>query len=147
MIPLFGDSMADGKRWVLEGRLISVALQRWRLGTSVVLDYGLWGRDERSALRWLAGVGHLVYPQVAGNKERRVHRVVAAGGHLEVQGEAVYVPSRGESHSVLRCNIDAVVVEAELSGVHREVAGRASCVRGGRDAQAGRRRVSTVKIV
>ncbi|MDQ1065016.1 putative kinase [Streptomyces canus] len=54
MIPLFGDSMAGGKRWVLEGRLISVALQLLRLGTSVVLDYGLWGRDERSALRWLA---------------------------------------------------------------------------------------------
>jgi predicted kinase len=54
MIPLFGDPMADGKRWVLEGRLISVALQALRLGTSVVLDYGLWGRDERSALRWLA---------------------------------------------------------------------------------------------
>jgi len=54
MIPLFGDSMAAGKRFVLEGRLISVALQALRLGTSVVLDYGLWGRDERSALRWLA---------------------------------------------------------------------------------------------
>jgi predicted kinase len=24
------------------------------LGTSVVLDFGFWGRDERSALRWLA---------------------------------------------------------------------------------------------
>ena len=54
MIPLFGDNMADGKRFVLEGRLISVALQALRLGTSVVLDYGLWARDERSALRWLA---------------------------------------------------------------------------------------------
>jgi predicted kinase len=54
MIPLFGEPLADGKRFVLEGRLISVALQALRLGTSVVLDYGLWGRDERSALRWLA---------------------------------------------------------------------------------------------
>jgi predicted kinase len=59
MIPLFGNSIGDfqrpgGERWVLEGRLISVALQALRLGTSVVLDYGLWGRDERSALRWLA---------------------------------------------------------------------------------------------
>jgi predicted kinase len=54
MIPLFGEPMADGKRFVLEGRLITVALQALRLGTSVVLDYGLWGRDERSALRWLA---------------------------------------------------------------------------------------------
>jgi predicted kinase len=44
MIPLFGDSMAGGKRF----------LQALRLGTSVVLDFGLWGRDERSALRWLA---------------------------------------------------------------------------------------------
>lgn len=54
MIPLFGDSMAGGRRFALEGRLISVALQALRLGTSVVLDFGLWGRDERSALRWLA---------------------------------------------------------------------------------------------
>ena len=54
MIPLFGDSMADGKRWALEGRLISLTLQALRLGINVVLDYGLWGRDERSALRWLA---------------------------------------------------------------------------------------------
>ena len=59
MIPLFGSSIGDfqrpgGERWVLEGRLISVALQALKLGTSVVLDYGLWGRDERSALRWLA---------------------------------------------------------------------------------------------
>ena len=54
MVPFFGDSMAGGKRFVLEGRLISVALQALRLGTSVVLDYGLWARDERSALRWLA---------------------------------------------------------------------------------------------
>ena len=65
MIPLFGDSMADGKRWVLEGRLISVALQALRRGTSVVLDFGLWSRDERSALRWLAlsvgASGQVVY--------------------------------------------------------------------------------------
>jgi predicted kinase len=54
MIPLFGDPMAGGKRFAVEGRLISVALQALRLGTSVVLDFGLSGRDERSALRWLA---------------------------------------------------------------------------------------------
>ena len=54
-LPLFGKSLtADGKRDVLEGRLITVALRTLRLGTSVVLDFGLWGRDERSALRWLA---------------------------------------------------------------------------------------------
>ncbi|WP_433797604.1 AAA family ATPase [Actinoplanes sp. CA-252034] len=54
MIALFGDHDAGGKRDVLEGRLIAVALQALRVGTNVVLDFGLWGRDERSALRWLA---------------------------------------------------------------------------------------------
>src|SRR6516164_1815167 len=58
MIPLFGlcwrEPLASGRRDVLEGRLISVALQALRLGTSVVLDFGLWSRDERSALRWPA---------------------------------------------------------------------------------------------
>ncbi|MEV4517923.1 AAA family ATPase [Dactylosporangium sp. NPDC049525] len=54
MIPLFGEPEAGGKRDVLEGRLITVALRMLRLGTNVVLDFGLWGRDERSALRWLA---------------------------------------------------------------------------------------------
>jgi predicted kinase len=54
MIPLFGDNDAGGKRDVLEGRLITVALQALRLGTDVVLDFGLWSRDERSALRLLA---------------------------------------------------------------------------------------------
>jgi len=54
MIPLFGESEAGGKRDVLEGRLIWVALEALKLSTSVVLDFGFWSRDERSALRWLA---------------------------------------------------------------------------------------------
>ena len=54
MISLFDGSQPDGKRDVLEGRLIAVAVQALRLGTNVVLDFGLWSRDERSALRWLA---------------------------------------------------------------------------------------------
>ncbi len=52
MIPLFGDNDAGGKRDVLEGRLISLALQTLRLNTNVVLDFGCWSRDERRALRW-----------------------------------------------------------------------------------------------
>ena len=54
MMPLYGASDPDGKRDVLEGRLISVALQVLGLGASVVLDFGFWGRDERSSLRALA---------------------------------------------------------------------------------------------
>jgi predicted kinase len=55
MIPLFGDPQPEGRRDILEGRLIWLALQVLRLGTNVVLDFGLWSRDERSSLRWLAG--------------------------------------------------------------------------------------------
>src|SRR3954453_22498358 len=54
MIPLFGEPDAGGKRDVREGRLITVAVQALRVGTSVVLAFGLWSRDERSALRRLA---------------------------------------------------------------------------------------------
>ncbi len=54
MMPLFGEPEAKGRRDVLEGRLIWVALEALRLGANVVLDFGFWARDERSALRWLA---------------------------------------------------------------------------------------------
>lgn len=54
MVPLFGEPEAGGKRDVLEGRLVWLALQVLRLGTDVVLDFGFWGRDERSSLRALA---------------------------------------------------------------------------------------------
>ena len=54
MLPLYGDPQPEGKRDVLEGRLIWLALDALRLRTNVVLDFGFWSRDERSALRWLA---------------------------------------------------------------------------------------------
>src|SRR3954470_24503259 len=54
MISLFGQAQPDGKRWLLEGRLLALAIEALRLRLSVVLDYGLWSRDERSALRWIA---------------------------------------------------------------------------------------------
>jgi predicted kinase len=54
MLPLFGESEAGGARDVLEGRFVWVARRVLGAGTDVVLDFGLWGRDERSALRALA---------------------------------------------------------------------------------------------
>ena len=38
----------------LTGRLIQIGLRALELGNNVVIDYGLWGRDERSALRQAA---------------------------------------------------------------------------------------------
>ena len=57
MIPLFGESEAGGKRDVLEGRLITVALDALRLGVSAVVDFGCWTRHGRLALRSLAEQG------------------------------------------------------------------------------------------
>ena len=53
MNPLFGEP-EGGKREILEGRLIWLTTHALRLGTNVVLDFGVWTKDERSALRHLA---------------------------------------------------------------------------------------------
>jgi predicted kinase len=39
---------------VIEGRLIQIGMRALELGISVVIDFGLWSRDERSALRQAA---------------------------------------------------------------------------------------------
>jgi predicted kinase len=79
MIPLFGREQPEGKRNVLEGRLIWLALSALRIGVNVVLDFGVWGRDERSALRALAAsvgaTSELVYLQV--DEEEQWRRVQA----------------------------------------------------------------------
>jgi predicted kinase len=79
MIPLFGQEQPEGKRNVLEGRLIWLALSALRIGVNVVLDFGVWSKDERSALRALAAsvgaTSELVYLQV--DEEEQWRRVQA----------------------------------------------------------------------
>jgi predicted kinase len=79
MIPLFGQEQPEGKRNVLEGRLISLALSALRIGVDVVLDFGVWGKDERSALRALAlsvgATSELIYLPV--DEEEQWRRVQA----------------------------------------------------------------------
>jgi predicted kinase len=79
MIPLFGQEQPDGKRNVLEGRLIWLALSALRIGVNVVLDFGVWAKVERSALRALAAsvgaTSELVYLQV--DQEEQWRRVQA----------------------------------------------------------------------
>lgn len=79
MNPLFGESMAAGKRNVLEGRFIATALRALRFGFNVVLDFGVWGKDERTALRWLASTAgaecKLVYIAIdEGEQRERISR-------------------------------------------------------------------------
>jgi predicted kinase len=75
MIPLFAHNDADGKRNVLEGRFIWLALQALELGVNVILDFGVWSRVERSALRHLARQAgascELVYLAVDPREQRR----------------------------------------------------------------------------
>lgn len=75
MIPLFGQEQPEDKRNVLEGRLIWLALSALRNGVNVVLDFGVWGKDERSALRALAAsvgaTSELVYLQVDEDEQWR----------------------------------------------------------------------------
>lgn len=75
MIPLFGQQQPEGKRNILEGRLIWLAMSALRVGVNVVLDFGVWAKVERSALRALAvSVGassELVYLPVEEEEQWR----------------------------------------------------------------------------
>ena len=51
---LYGDENPPAAQDVIEGRLIQIGLSALALGTNVVIDFGLWSRDERSALRQAA---------------------------------------------------------------------------------------------
>jgi predicted kinase len=75
IMPLFGEPEPDDKRDVLEGRFVWLALRSLRLGMNVVLDFGVWGRDERMALRSLAAsVGascELIYLEIEPDEQKR----------------------------------------------------------------------------
>src|SRR6478735_12531421 len=51
---LYGHENPPSAQDVIEGRLIEIGLRALELGTSVIIDFGLWGRDERTALRQAA---------------------------------------------------------------------------------------------
>ena len=75
MIPLFGQEQPEGKRNVLEGSLIWLALCALRIGVNVVLYFGVWGKDERSALcalaRSVGATSELVYLYVDETEQWR----------------------------------------------------------------------------
>lgn len=74
----------------IEGKLVEVGMRAARLGLDVVLDFGLWSRDERSALRWVAaslGVRtELVYLPVTLEEQhaRVAERYGSAPGHFQI---------------------------------------------------------------
>jgi predicted kinase len=54
MKALYGAENPPDVSDVIEGRLIAIAMRALTLGSNVVVDFGLWSRDERSALRHAA---------------------------------------------------------------------------------------------
>jgi predicted kinase len=54
MKALYGHDNPAAASDVIEGRLIQIGMRALELGTNVIIDYGLWSRDERSALRQAA---------------------------------------------------------------------------------------------
>lgn len=58
MIPLFGLTQPDGKRDILEGRMLWTAHEVLVAGASVVVDFGCWSAEERWAIRALAAHAH-----------------------------------------------------------------------------------------
>lgn len=72
---LYGDANPSSAQDVIEGRLVEIGLRALELGSNVVIDFGLWSRDERSALRQAgADRGALVelrYFEVTSGEQRR----------------------------------------------------------------------------
>ena len=79
---LYGHQNPQSAQDVIEGRLIEIGLRALELGNNVVIDYGLWGRDERSALRQAAtDIGAMVEMRyfeltVVEQRERLAQRLV-----------------------------------------------------------------------
>lgn len=74
----------------IEGKLVNVGMRAAQLGINVVFDFGLWGKDERSALRWIAKRldvrAEVVYLPIAyAEQRRRINsRYEAEPGHFQM---------------------------------------------------------------
>jgi predicted kinase len=59
----------------IEGKLVEIGMRAAQLGVNVVFDFGLWSKDERSALRWIAGTlglrAQVVYLPIDYPEQRR----------------------------------------------------------------------------
>lgn len=107
---LYGEQNPPAASDVIEGRLIEIGLRALELGNNVILDFGLWSRDERSALRQAAidcGARAEVhyFPVTPMEQRRRIGRRHAEAPEttwpmseedLAHWSSAFEIPSRGE---------------------------------------------------
>jgi predicted kinase len=107
---LYGHENPSTATDVIEGRLIEMGLRVLELGTNVVIDFGLWSRDERSALRQAAAdrgadVELRYYEATPAEQRSRLDRRQAEAPHttwpmsddeLAAWAARFDVPTRGE---------------------------------------------------
>jgi predicted kinase len=107
---LYRDENPRAAQDVIEGRLVEVGLRALELGTNVVIDFGLWSRDERSALRQAAvdrgaTVDIRYFELTPAEQRRRVDRRQAEAPHttwpmsdreLAEWAASIDVPTPGE---------------------------------------------------
>ena len=110
MKALYAHANPPSASGVIEGRLIEIGLRALELGINVVIDFGLWARDERSALRQAAAdlgaaveMRYLELPPA--EQRRRLDRRQAEEPHttwhmsdeeLAEWAAVISVPTRGE---------------------------------------------------
>ena len=95
----------------IEGKLVEVGMRAAELGSNVVFDFGLWGKDERSALRWIAGTlgvrAEVVYlpisyqeqlRRIAGRYENEPGQFQMSDVELEQWHVQFQAPDREELH-------------------------------------------------
>jgi predicted kinase len=74
-IAIFGGENPPDKRDLVEGQLVQLGMRAAQLGINVVFDFGLWSKDERSALRWIASTlgvrSQVVYLPIDHEEQRR----------------------------------------------------------------------------
>ncbi|WP_371678738.1 AAA family ATPase [Streptomyces sp. NBC_01276] len=122
MIPLFGVSEADGKRDVLEGRMLWLALEAVKLGTNVVVDYGCWSRDERSAIRWLVAAENarfrMIYLPVdtATQRARIAHRWATTPEETLPMSEADILHGRAHFEEPDTAELDGHTIDSPPRG-------------------------------
>ena len=103
MQPLFGVSDVDGKRDVLEGRLIWTGFQALRGGLSVILDFGCWSPEERWAIRDLAGLAGADFRLHHLWVDEEVRRARCDARWLEVPHETFPMSAADQERYVAAC--------------------------------------------
>ena len=74
-ISIFAGENPLDKRDIVEGKLVRLGMRVAQFGVNVVFDFGLWGKDERSALRWIARTvgarSQVVYLPISPEEQRQ----------------------------------------------------------------------------